>query len=114
VPALNHPVFGSCRLSTKGYPRINGGAHADKYLHRAVFELIAGRPVREGFHIHHMNGKLCFCGHQLVELEAALHPAPEPIRHPYSGRFMTASEYERSMGEPHYRVLQTQTQEAMA
>lgn len=105
MPLLTHPTFGTCRKSTKGYPRINSGPHADKYLHRAVFEQIAGRPVREGFHVHHMNGKLCFCGHQLIELQAELHPAPEPPRHPYTGRFMNTSEIAREMGDINWETL---------
>lgn len=92
-----HPVFGSCRINEKGYPRINSGPGKDKYLHRAVFEEIAGRPVRQGFHIHHQNGKLCTCGWQLIEIEAILHPA-RVIKDPYTGEFMTPSAYQRRYG----------------
>ena len=94
---LFHPVFGLCRINEKGYPRINNGPGKDKYLHRAVFEMIAGRKVRNGFHIHHMNGKLCSCGFNLLEIEAPLHPA-RMIRDPYTGEFMKPAQYERRYG----------------
>lgn len=99
---LIHPILGSARINHKGYPRLNGGARRDQYLHRAVWEETAGRAVPEGFHIHHINGKLCWYPWQLIALEACLHQKPPPIRHPYTGRFMTADEYERAIGEPHY------------
>ena len=80
-----HPVFGTFRINRKGYPRINAGPNRDQYLHRAVFEKVAGRPVREGFDVHHMNGKTCFCPHQLVEIQKELHVKPEPLRCPLTG-----------------------------
>lgn len=92
-----HPEFGRCRLNEKGYPRISGGPAKDKYLHRAVFEKVAGRKIRHGFHIHHMNGKLCVCPHELLEIQAELHPA-RVIRDPYTGEFLNASQWERRYG----------------
>ena len=92
-----HPDFGFCRINEKGYPRINGGPAKDKYLHRAVFEKIAGRPVKPGFHIHHANGKLCVCPWELIEIQAELHPA-RVIRDPYTGEFMKPAAYERRYG----------------
>ena len=99
--ALIHPSFGSARINAKGYPRLNGGPRRNQYLHRAVFEEVAGRPVRPGFHIHHMNGKLCWCPHQLVEIQAVLHPA-ETLRHPFTGRFMKPDEYRREFDKAAY------------
>ena len=96
-PPVVHPIFGTCRINEKGYPRINAGPAKDKYLHRAVFERIAGRPVRQGFHIHHQNGKLCACGWQLIEIQAILHPA-RVLRDPYTGEFMTPGAYGRRYG----------------
>jgi hypothetical protein len=93
-----HPEFGSFRLNEKGYPRLNERKWRNAYLHRAVFEIVAGRPVREGFQIHHMNGKRCFCPHQLLEIQAELHTPPEPLRCPFTGEFMTAEQYARRMG----------------
>ncbi len=95
--AFKHPVFGSCRINHKGYPRINGGPKRNWYLHRAVFERVAGRPPRDGFHIHHMNGKMCVCPHELVEIQAELHPA-RMLRDPYTGEFMTPESYRRRYG----------------
>ncbi len=96
---INHPILGwiAVHLSTKGYPRISGGALRNTYLHRRVFEVVAGRPVKEGSHIHHMGAtKLCTCPHQLLELEACLHPA-SVCRHPFTGRMMSATEWQRLM-----------------
>lgn len=93
-----HPVFGSFRLNRKGYPRLNSGSYRNEYLHRVVFEQIAGRPIREGFDIHHMNGKQCWCPHQLIEIQKELHPAPQPLRCPYTGEYMTVENYQRRYG----------------
>ena len=93
-----HPIFGSFRLNEKGYARINAGPHRDKFLHRAVFENVAGRPIKPDHQIHHMNGKQCVCPHQLIELQACLHPPPEPLRCPFTGMFLKPAEFERRLG----------------
>lgn len=98
MPTVAHPDFGSCRINEKGYPRINGGGQKDKYLHRAVFEAVAKRPPRKSFHIHHMNGKLCWCSHQLLEIQDCLHPANATRRDPYTGQFLTLAQYQRRYG----------------
>jgi hypothetical protein len=95
---VRHPTLGTFRLNEKGYPRLNSGKHRNKYVHRAVFEEIAGRPVRTGFNIHHMNGKHCFCPHQLLEIQKELHVASEPLRCPFTGEFMKPAEFERRYG----------------
>lgn len=94
-----HPIFGSFHLNHKGYPRINGGPHRKKFLHRAVWELIAGRPIPEGFTVHHMNGKLCWCPHQLVALGPHLHQHADRLRDPYTGEFMRREQWLRRYGE---------------
>jgi len=73
---------------------MNSGKWRDQYLHRAVFTLAAGRPPRPGFHIHHMAlfNKMCSCPHLLIEIQACLHPTPEPPRCPHTGRFLTQRE----------------------
>ena len=95
---MRHPELGSFRLNEKGYPRLNSGSRRNQYLHRAVFEQVAGRPVREGFDIHHMNGKRCFCPHQLLEIQKALHPPGDPLRCPLTGLYLTPDAYERRYG----------------
>lgn len=42
-----HPTLGSFSVNAKGYPRLNRKPR--RYLHRAVFEDVAGRPVRQGW-----------------------------------------------------------------
>lgn len=76
----------------KHYPRLSSGSHKRKYLHRAVFEVVAGRPVRAGFTVHHMNGKLCTCPHQLLECPVEFNPRTE-IRDPHTGQFLSKREY---------------------
>lgn len=98
MPAGKHPVFGPFRINEKGYPRLSAGPQKHKYLHRAVFESVAGRPVREGFDIHHMAGKKCFCPHQLIEIQKELHASSERLRCPYTGQFLTMDGYIRRFG----------------
>lgn len=86
--------FGSCRINDKGYPRINSGPSRNAYLHRAVWEKIAGKKVPKGFQVHHMNGKLCWCPHQLIALGPGLHAHPA-IRDPYTGEFLSRDAYLR-------------------
>lgn len=81
----------------KGYPRLTSGPHRGKYLHRAVFEDVAGRPIKEGYVIHHMNGKACACPHELLECPPEFNTA-NVLRDPYTGAFMSAAEWERRYG----------------
>ena len=90
--------FGHCYLNGKGYPAISGGAHRKEYLHRVVWEKIAGKKIPKGFTVHHMNGKLCWCPHQLVALGPGLHAHPA-IRDPYTGEFMSRDAYLRRYGK---------------
>lgn len=90
--------FGRALLNKKGYPRLYRLPFRQKYVHRVSFELTAARPVREGFQIHHQPnplGKLCWCPHNLIEMQDCLHVKPEPPRCPYTGRFLTAEELRR-------------------
>lgn len=95
--AYQHPVFGCCTINNKGYYKIKRrGPYRDKYLHRAVFELVAGRPVKPGYHVHHQNfDKLCCCPWNLIEMPAEFNPRSEPIRNPNTGRFITAEQLDK-------------------
>lgn len=78
------------------YPRFYSGPCRNQYVHRAIFEHVAGRPVKPGFEIHHMNGKLCFCPHQLLECPPAFNPqGNRALRDPYTGQFLSPNEYQR-------------------
>lgn len=80
----------------KNYPRFTSGRFRNKYVHRAVFEHVAGRPPKPGFQVHHMNSCLCFCPHQLLECPPELNPQGNiNLRDPYTGHFLSAREYER-------------------
>lgn len=102
MPTFNG--IGSVHLNPRSqggaYWRIHSGPHRGKYLHRVVFQQVAGRAVREGFEVHHMNGINCVCPHQLVEVQACLHWKREPLRDPYTGVFLSKSEYQRRYGAP--------------
>ena len=84
--------FGHAVLNDKGYPRLTSGPKRHRYVHRVSFESVAGREIKEGFSIHHMGPKTCWCPHMLVELQNVLHESPEPARHPYTGRFLARGE----------------------
>lgn len=97
---LQHPLLGRVTVAKnhKGYWRISAPARLrGKYLHRAVFETVAGRPVKAGFHVHHANGRGCCCPEYLVEIQPALHPAV-PLQCPYTGRYLTPREYSTMVG----------------
>lgn len=95
MPTGNTP-YGRYCTNAKGYPRLKTGPFKDKYVHRVVFEQVAGRAVREGFHIHHMDhDKLNFCPCNLLEVQAELHPAREHPRCPWTGRFLTRRELDK-------------------
>jgi hypothetical protein len=85
-------------MNHKGYLRINSGAHRNEYLHRAVWCHVAGKPVPPGFEVHHMNGKLCSCPHQLVAIQKELHVKPEPLRCPNTGEFLGVDGWLRRFG----------------
>lgn len=91
--------LGRCYFNTRhqggGYWRLSNGPFKRKYLHRAAFEAIAGRPVRDGFVIHHMKGRDHFCGESLVEIQACLHIKSEQLRDPYTGEWITPEQYNR-------------------
>lgn len=89
------PGYGVCTVTEKGYPRIVSGPLRGLYLHRAVWERTAGRKVPEGFHVHHMNGKMDWAPGSLIALEACLHYGPEPRRDPYTGEFLSRTEFEK-------------------
>lgn len=86
-------ILGNFYITRKGYPRLHSGKYRGWYLHRAVFAEVAGRPPRDGFHVHHQGPKTCACPWQLIEVQDILHPQREMPRHPYTGRFLTLPEY---------------------
>lgn len=98
-----HPWFGSLRRNRKGYLRINAGSKRDMYLHRAVWEKVAGQPLPDGWVVHHMN-KGCNCPHNLVAMPECLHIMSEPLRCPYTGKFLSVTEYERRYGYEPKRI----------
>jgi hypothetical protein len=88
--------FGRAYLNTKGYPRLFTVPDRGMYVHRRSFEFIAGRRVRDGFHVHHQpnpRGKLCWCPHNLIQ--DVLHVKAEPPRNPWNGQFIDAEELRR-------------------
>lgn len=90
-------ALGRAVLNHKGYPRLWSGPHRGKYLHRAVFETVAGRPVKPGFHIHHQGPRLCWCPHNLIEMPACFNPSRQ-IRDVYTGEFLSVEQWVRRYG----------------
>lgn len=88
-----HPL-GNWITNDKGYPKFKSGPFRDKYVHRVIFAQVAGRPIRDGFHVHHQGSKLCFCPHMLVECPPEFNPRT-PLRDPYSGQFLDRDSYQR-------------------
>ena len=89
--------LGRWATNRKGYPRFRTGKYRDKYVHRVIWELCAGRPAPEGFHIAHQDfNKLNFHPSNLVCCPPEFNP-PVVLRHPYSGRFLSSHEYSRLM-----------------
>ena len=84
-------IYGTAVITRKGYVRLKSGPHRDKYLHRVVWEMIAGHPLPEGFDVHHMGGKRENVGEKLLALDHNLHRA-ERERCPYTGRFLSRRE----------------------
>ena len=97
---LQHKILGRLTvvINRKGYAMVKSGKYRDKYLHRAVFTEVAGRPPKEGFQIHHMNGKHCSCPEHMVEIQECLHPSNRH-RHPYTGAFISQREYLKLMDQ---------------
>ncbi len=95
-----HPVFGKFWINHKGYPVLSRQPYRNKFLHRMVWERTAGVQIPQGWHVHHQDGnKMHCCPWNLVAVPAELHPAGDPLRCPYTGRFLTVGEYRRRMGE---------------
>ena len=90
--------FGNASLNKKGYPRIHSGIDRNVYVHRRSFEFVVNRRIRENFHIHHQpnpRGKLCWCPHNLIEIQDVLHVKAESPRNPWNGKFIDAEELRR-------------------
>lgn len=67
-------------------------------LHRFVMERVLGRPLVEGEHVHHMDfhkTNNCYCN--LLLLPCEFNPSCA-LRDPYTGQFMSISEYQRRYG----------------
>lgn len=100
MPIIVQTEFGRASLNSKGYPRLYAKPYRKRYVHRVAFEAVAQRPVRDGFQIHHQptaKGKLCWCPHNLIEIQDVLHVKQEPPRCPYTGRFLDAEELRRML-----------------
>jgi HNH endonuclease len=94
------PGFGGCVVNAKGYPRIASGPLRGQYLHRAVWESVAGRPLPKGWQVHHMNGKLDWAPGSLLALEPCLHVSAERRRDPYTGEFLSEEQWRKRYYSP--------------
>ncbi len=101
-PKMTHPIFGTVTYNPpNGYLRISSVPYRDQYLHRAVWERIAGFKLPDGWHVHHMDhNKQNCCGCNLIAMPDYFHLAfgGGSIRHPYTGKWVSREHYERVMG----------------
>jgi hypothetical protein len=87
----------------KGYLRwtsrgTGAGIKRGARAHRVVVERLAGRPLTEEVHVHHMDfDKLNNCPCNLILMPASLNPS-SARRDPYTGEFMSAAAYQRRYG----------------
>lgn len=85
----------SVRVNNKGYYRINSGTHRGKYLHRVVWETVAGKALAKGFCVAHQDHqKLHCCPQNLIACPLDFNPSPAR-RCPWTGKFLTAEEAKR-------------------
>jgi len=83
----------------KNYPRLYSGSRRGAYVHRAVWEWVSGKKLPKDWHVHHMDGdKLNFAPGNLLALPAILHEGPQPLRCPYTGRFLSLEQYRQRIG----------------
>jgi len=89
-----HPL-GNWSLSTKGYPRFHSGPLRGRYVHRVVWEQIAGRLLPDRWHVHHQDFcKTNFDGLNLIACPPEFNPASQ-LRDPYTGQYLSAAQWER-------------------
>lgn len=93
-------VVSTVYVNAKGYYRINGGKYRKQYLHRAVWEIVAGKKLPDGWHVHHQDfDKTHCCPENLIAMPPELNPAGNCLcRCPYTGIYLTRQEYERRLG----------------
>lgn len=106
--AVKHPLGNACLNSESPgsrYFRICSGPRRNQYLHRAIWESVAGRPLPKGWIVHHMFGLAHYCPESLIALEPCLHVHAEPLRCPVTGVFMSIDAYIRRYGEPPPRFV---------
>lgn len=100
-----HPWFGKFWLNHKGYPRCSQGEFRNKFLHRLVWEKVAGERLPEGWQVHHQDhNKMHCCPHNLVASPPELHQSEGAIRCPYTGQFLTRAQYIKRYGSGYWEV----------
>ncbi len=98
----SHPLGNWSCNPPKGYPRFYSGPHRNEYVHRAVWENVAGRPLPEGWHVHHQSfDRMNFQPHELIAMQPCFNQACT-LRCPWTGRFMSVDEYKRLMEIPSF------------
>ena len=97
-------------VTKKGYIRITSGEHRHKYQHRRAIEKLLeevwhpfyGNVLPGSVDVHHVD-HLCAhnCVQNLLVLDRAIHSyisKQNVLRCPYTGRFLTREEYNRTYG----------------
>jgi len=95
-----HPLGNWSCNPPKGYPRFHSGPHRNKYVHRVVWEHVAGCPLPEGWHVHHQSfDRVNFKPHELIAMQPCFNTVCI-LRCPWTGRFITVDELQRMIGKP--------------
>lgn len=86
----------------KGYliytSRRNGAIKRGAYAHRLAWELAAGTLIPDTFQVHHQTlNKSINDGPNLIACHGSMNPSTA-IQCPYTGKFMSRSEFERRFG----------------
>jgi hypothetical protein len=96
-----HPIFGSIAKQPNGYWRVWRKPWRGYFLHRAVWERLAGHKLPPGWEVHHIDhDKSNNQPYNLIAMPPELHKAfmGNAMQHPYTGRFISRGHYERVMG----------------
>lgn len=56
MKGAGHPRWKGGKYDHAGYIRISAGSDRGKYEHRVVMEQVLGKPIPEGFDVHHVDG----------------------------------------------------------
>jgi hypothetical protein len=95
-----HPLGNWILNPPKLYPRFTSGMYRNRYVHRIVWELVAGRQLPDGWHVHHQDfDRLNFAPCNLIAMPACFNVVGNSgLRCPYTGKYLALAEWEHRFG----------------